>query len=106
MFKSSDEACEFILSWDGKSTIDLLLAIKKTREEGSRAQSEKILRRIARLPFDFPRPSDIPIFLGIPVWTIDQEGLALIGMPGSEQVVHVDELRKHLAKAIFDTKIS
>lgn len=106
MFTSSNEACAFVLSWDGKSSFDLLQAIKQTREEGSRIQSEQILRRIARLPFDFPRPTDIPIFFGIPVWAIDADDYALIGMPGSENVVHVSELRKHLARAIFDPNIS
>jgi hypothetical protein len=98
MFNNPDDACNFVLAWDGKSTNELLKAINHTRQEGDRFQQEKILRRIARLPFDFPRPTDIPIFMGAPVWAVDSEGQALIGMPGSEYIEHVDELRKKLER--------
>jgi hypothetical protein len=98
MFKSSDEACNFILAWDGKSTSELLAAIRHTRQDGDRFQQDSILRRVAKMPFEFPRPKDIPIFVGSPVWVVDHEGNALIGMPGLERIEHVDELRKKIAE--------
>lgn len=48
------------------------------------------------MPFEFPRPKDIPIFLGSPIWVIDANGHALIGMPGSERIEHIDELRRRM----------
>lgn len=97
MFNSSQEACNFILDWDGKSTSELLAAIKQTRQDGDRFQQDSILRRVAKMPFEFPRPKDIPIFIGSPVWVVDREGNALIGMPGAERIEHVDDLRKKIA---------
>ena len=94
MFSSIDDACNFILSWDGTSTSELLTAIRHARQEGDRFQQDTVLRRVARMPFDFPRPTDIPIFIGSPVWVVDREGNALVGMPGDERIEHVDELRK------------
>ena len=97
MFKSSEDACNFILGWDGKSSTELLAAIRQTRMDGDRFQQDSILRRVAKMPFEFPRPKDIPIFVGSPVWVVDREGNALIGMPGMERVEHVDDLRKKIA---------
>lgn len=97
MFKSSQEACNFILSWDGKSSTELLAAIRQTRQDGDRFQQDSILRRVARMPFEFPRPKDIPIFVGSPVWAVDTDGNALIGLPGEERIEHIDDLRKKIA---------
>jgi hypothetical protein len=97
MFNSSQDACNFILSWDGRSSAELLAAIRHARQDGDRFQQDFILRRVAKMPFEFPRPKDIPIFVGSPVWVVDEQGNALVGMPGMECVVHVDDLRKKIA---------
>lgn len=105
MFSNSEDACDFILSWDGKSTSELLTAIRQTRQDGNRFQQDTILRRVARMPFEFPRPKDIPIFVGSPVWVVDREGNALIGMPGEERIEHVDALRKKIETKEIDAGI-
>jgi hypothetical protein len=97
-FNSSEEACKFVMGWDGKCTNELLQAIRQTRIDGDRFQQDTILRRVAKMPFEFPRPKDIPIFVGAPVWVVDREGKALVGMPGMERIEHVDELRKKIVE--------
>lgn len=95
-FNSSEEACKFILGWDGKCSNELLQAIRQTRQHGDRFEQDTVLRCVARMPFEYPRPMDIPIFVGSPVWVIDRDGNALVGMPGMERIEHVDDLRKRI----------
>lgn len=104
-FHTPEEACSFVLRWDGKSAEALLAAIRKTREQGTRLLHENIVRRIARMPFEFPRPKDIPIFLESPIWAVDAEGNALVGMPGHERVESLDLIRQRMMAA-QQTKLS
>ena len=95
-FHTPEEACSFVLRWDGKSAEALLAAIRKTREHGTRYLHESIVRRIARMPFEFPRPKDIPIFLETPIWAVDTQGNALVGMPGHERIESLDTIRQRM----------
>jgi hypothetical protein len=98
-FHTPEEACSFVLRWDGQSAEALLAAIRKTREHGTRTLHDSVVRRIARMPFEFPRPKDIPIFLESPIWAVDAEGNALVGMPGHERVEPIELIRQRMLAA-------
>ncbi len=98
-FQNPYGACNFIVTWDGESVSDVLEAIRFARESGDRFIQNKLIEYILNIPLRHPRPLDIPAFVGRPIWAVDNQGRALIGMPGSESIVSVDWLRQQLHRA-------
>jgi len=94
--KFDDEygACNFIVSWDGESVEDLFDAITCARSLGDRFIQEKLIEYVVQIPKRVPRPMDIPAIVGRPIWAVDKQGKALIGMPGKEEILSVDKIRE------------
>lgn len=95
-FRNAYAACNFIVTWNGEDVREVLDAIQCAREFGDRFIQDKLIEYILTIPFRNPRPSDIPAFVGKPVWAVDKQGRALVGMPGSETIVDVASLREQL----------
>ncbi len=93
-FQNPYGACNFIVTWDGEDVREVLSAIRFAREAGDRFIQDKLIEYILNIPFRNPRPADIPAFVGKPVWAVDKHGRALVGMPGSETIIDVSELRE------------
>lgn len=93
MFQNPFSACNFIVTWDGEDSRELLMAIQVARESGDRFIQDKLIEYILNIPIRNPRPTDIPAFIGKPVWAVDKHGRALVGMPGAEAIVDVESLR-------------
>jgi hypothetical protein len=103
-FKDAFGACNFIVTWDGNDVNDLFGAINFARQEGDRFIQEKLIEYILNIPVRNPRPKDIPAFVGRPVWAVDKQDRALIGMPGSEAIVPVSLLRKIVTEEKVENK--
>ncbi|MDP4243362.1 MAG: hypothetical protein Q8922_08445 [Bacteroidota bacterium] len=86
-------ACNFIVTWDGEDVRELLAAIQCARQSTDRFIQDKLIEYILNIPYRHPRPADIPAFVGKPVWAVDRQGRALIGMPGDESIVEAETLR-------------
>jgi hypothetical protein len=102
-FLNAFGACNFIVTWNGEDVGELLSAILFARQAGDRFIQDKLIEYILNIPYRNPRPEDIPAFVGKPgpskggpVWAVDKQGYALVGMPGSESIVSVDELREQI----------
>jgi hypothetical protein len=102
-FLNAFGACNFIVTWDGEDVGELLSAILFARHTGDRFIQDKLIEYILNIPFRNPRPEDIPAFVGKPgpakggpVWAVDKHGRALVGMPGSESIVDINELREKI----------
>jgi hypothetical protein len=93
VFTNPFGACNFIVTWDGEDVRELLDAIKCARTSSDRFIQDKLIEYILNIPIRNPRPSDVPAFAGKPVWAVDHHGRALIGMPGSEEVVDAETLK-------------
>lgn len=92
-FQNAYAACNFIVTWNGETVEELFEAIRCARESQDRFIQDKLIEYILNIPFRNPRPSDIPAFVGKPVWAVDKHGHALVGMPGSEAIVGIESLR-------------
>ena len=102
-FLNAFGACNFIVTWDGEDVRQLLSAILFARQSGDRFIQDKLIEYILNIPYRNPRPKDIPAFVGNPgsfkggpVWAVDKQGHALVGMPGSESIVDVSYLREQI----------
>ena len=95
-FQSAYGACNFIVTWNGEDVRELLAAIQYARLSGDRFIQDKLIEYILNIPFRHPRPSDIPAFVGKPIWAVDKQGRVLIGMPGVEMIVEASLLREQL----------
>jgi hypothetical protein len=92
-FATPFAACNFVVNWDGHDVRELLDAILCARRMGDRFIQDKLIEYILAIPVRHPRPTDIPAYAGAPVWAVDDNGMALIGMPGNETIVDAAALR-------------
>lgn len=97
-FQSPFDAYNFVVNWNGEDVRDLLAAIQYARLSGDRFVQDKLIGSILKIPCRNPRPSDIPAFVGKPVWAVDKQGRVLLGMPGVEMIVDGDILRKQITR--------
>lgn len=86
-------ACNFIISWNGDSVEELLDAIKTARSLGDRFIQEKLIEYVVQIPKRIPRPDGIPAIVGKPIWAVDKQGKALVGMPGKEEILPIEKIR-------------
>lgn len=99
-FSNPFAACNFIVTWNGEDVRELLEAIQIARQSQDRFIQDKLIEYILNVPLRNPRPADIPAFVGKPVWAVDKNGRAIIGMPGAEQIVMIEELREQLKRSV------
>lgn len=87
-FQDALDAYRFIVHWNGRSVYELKEAISYVRFEGGGSIQTSLLELMNdvchKLKVD-PPVAD-PLILK-PIWAVDSQGRALVGIPGHERVV-------------------
>lgn len=91
-FRDPMDAYRFIVSWNGSSVYDLKDAISTVRFEGMgtiRATLLDLMDDVCRkLKID---PTMQSYFEQRPLWAVDRQGRALVGIPGHERVIDLND---------------
>jgi hypothetical protein len=87
-FNDALEAYRFILSWNGRSVYELKDAISYVRFEGAGSIQTSLLDLMndvcQKLQINKPVADHLQ---HKPLWAVDAQGRALVGVPGHERVV-------------------
>jgi hypothetical protein len=87
-FNDALEAYRFILSWNGNSVYELKDAISYVRFEGAGSIQSSLLELMdtvcKKLQINQPVADHLQ---HKPLWAVDSQGRALVGIPGHERVV-------------------
>jgi hypothetical protein len=87
-FSDALEAYRFIVSWNGRSVYELKDAISYVRFEGVGSIQSSLLELMndvcKKLQINTPVADHLQMK---PLWAVDSQGRALVGVPGHERVV-------------------
>jgi hypothetical protein len=86
-FRDALDAYRFIVSWNGRSVYELKDAISVVRFEGAGSIQTSLLDLMNDVCDKWRRLPEVGKAEQKPLWAVDAQGRALVGVPGHEHVV-------------------